>query len=169
MRKENNKMKTYDEINNKEYEDKLKLYISNNNVMAKQLVFKETCHSVQEAAAAANTSPENFIKSICMIKPDGKLVVGIVKGEDRVSTSRVAKVLGVEEVRIATPEEILDKTGYICGGVPGFGYDAIFLIDPKVMEMETIITGGGSSYSLLEISPKEMHRLNKGQVIRIRK
>lgn len=162
-------MEKHNGIHNKEYEDKLKQYISKNNVKAKHLVFKETCHSVQEAAAAANASPERFIKSICMIKPDGKLVVGIVKGEDRASTSRVAKILGVEEMRIATPEEILDKTGYICGGVPGFGYDAIYLIDPKVMEMETIITGGGSSYSLLEISPKEMHRLNNGQVIRIRK
>lgn len=157
------------EICNKEYEDKLKQYIERNAVSATHHIFKETCHSVQEAAAAANASPESFIKSICMIKPDGELVVAIVKGEDRAGTSRVAKALGVHEVRIATPEEILIKTGYICGGVPAFGYKAVFLIDPKVMELDTVFTGGGSAYSLLEISTKEIQRLNMGQVIRIRR
>ncbi|MGI6124976.1 MAG: aminoacyl-tRNA deacylase [Acetivibrionales bacterium] len=156
-------------ICNKEYEDKLKQYIDRNGVSAKHYIFDETCHSVQEAASAANASPEKFIKSICMLKPDGELVVAIVKGEDRASTSRVAKALGVDEAKIASPEEILEKTGYICGGVPAFGYDAVYLIDPKVMDMDMIFTGGGSPYSLLEISAKEMYRLNNGQVVRIRR
>ncbi len=153
----------------KEFEDKLKNYIAEHNVDAEHYVFTETCHSVEEAAAAANASPEYFIKSICMIKPDGGLVVAIVKGEDRASTSRVAKALGIDGIRTATPEEILIKTGYPCGGVPAFGYDAIFLIDPKVMEMERIFTGGGSEYSLVEISTQDMQKLNNGQIVKIRK
>lgn len=153
----------------KAYEEKLKHYIAENNIEAQHHVFTETCHSVDEAAAAAKVSPECFIKSICMVKSDGGLVVAIVKGEDRASTSRVAKALEVDEIRTASPDEILIKTGYQCGGVPAFGYDAIFLIDPRVMEMEKIYTGGGSTYSLLEITTKDMLKLNKGQIIRIRK
>lgn len=34
---------------------------------------------------------------------------------------------------LATPGEILEKTGYPCGGTPSFGYQAMFLVDPKVM------------------------------------
>jgi Cys-tRNA(Pro)/Cys-tRNA(Cys) deacylase len=153
----------------REFEEKLKNYIADNHVDAKHYVFSEICHSVEEAAAAAKASPEFFVKSICMIKPDGGLIVAIVKGEDRVSTSRVAKALGIDNARIATPEEILIKTGYPCGGVPAFGYDATFLIDPKVMEIDRIYTGGGSEYSLLEIGTQDMQKLNNGQVVKIRK
>lgn len=153
----------------RKYEEKLKQYIEKNNVEARHYVFSETCHSVEEAAAAAKVSPECLIKSICMIKPDGGLVVAIVRGDDRASTSRVKKVLAADEIRTATPEEILEKTGYQCGGIPAFGYEAIFLIDPKVMEMEKTYTGGGSAYSLLEIKTQDMQKLNNGQIIRIRK
>lgn len=153
----------------KTFEEKLKKYIAENNIKAQHHVFTETCHSVEEAAAAAKVSPECFIKSICMIKPDGGLVVAIVKGEDRASTSRVAKALNIEDIRIATPNEILIKTGYQCGGVPAFGYEAEYLIDQKVMEIDSVYTGGGSEFSLLEVSTKDMLKLNNGQIVRIRK
>ncbi|MCP4408530.1 MAG: hypothetical protein GY807_12355, partial [Gammaproteobacteria bacterium] len=68
-----------------------------------------------------------------MIDDQGNLIVAIVKGEDRASTSRVAKALGITRPRVAEPEEILQKTGYPCGGTPSFGYPAIFLIDPRVI------------------------------------
>ncbi|MHC1731966.1 MAG: aminoacyl-tRNA deacylase [Bacteroidales bacterium] len=140
-----------------------------NRIDADQVIFDDICHSVEEAAAAANASPKDFVKSICMINKDENLIVAIVKGENRASTSRVAKALNIEIPRLATPEEILNKTGYICGGVPAFGYEAIFLIDPKVMETEFVYTGGGSPYSLTKISTKVLHEINKGQIVRVSK
>lgn len=153
----------------KEFEEKLKQYLLRNRVDAKQVIFTDICHSVEEAAAAANASPRDFVKSICMINNVGNLIVAIVKGENRASTSRVAKALNIEIPRLATPEEILDKTGYICGGVPAFGYEAIFLIDPKVMETEFVYTGGGSPYSLTIISTKVLQEISKGKIVRVSK
>ncbi|WP_246615498.1 aminoacyl-tRNA deacylase [Clostridium thailandense] len=153
----------------KEFEEKLKKYMMENNIDAEQYIYESTCHTVEEAASAANASPKEIVKSICLIDNGGNLIVGIVRGEDRVSTSRVAKALNIETPKIATPEEILDKTGYICGGVPSFGYEGIFLIDPKVMENDLIYTGGGSPYSLTKISTKILQQINKGQIVRIRK
>ena len=92
-----------------------------------------------------------------------------MKGEDRASTSRIGEALNIDRPRVATPEEILEKTGYPCGGVPSFGYKAIFLIDPKVMEKETLYTSGGSENSLVKISAKELQRANNGRIARIRK
>ncbi|WP_032121155.1 YbaK/EbsC family protein [Clostridium amazonitimonense] len=153
----------------KEFEEKLKQYLLENSINAEQYIFESTCHSIEEAASAANASPKDFVKNICMIDNQGNLIVAIVKGEDRASTSRVAKALNIESPRVATPEEILFNTGYICGGVPSFGYEAIFLIDPKVMEVEFVYTGGGSPYSLTKISTKILQQVNKGQVVRVRK
>jgi len=133
------------------------------------LTFSRSCHSVAEAAAAANVTPEDFVKSICMVAETGGLVVGIVKGEDRASTSRMAKALNVSAVRVATPEEVFEKTGYPCGGTPCFGFPAKFLIDPKVMEMEFVYMGGGSESSLVKIKPSEIIKGNGGEVLRIRK
>ncbi len=61
----------------------------------------------KEAVATVNGSIEDFVKNICMINSNGQLIVAIVKGEDRVSTKRVAKALKIEILKVATPEEIL--------------------------------------------------------------
>ncbi len=152
-----------------EYEQKLSRFISANNIDAQHLFFEDTCHSVEQAAKAANCAADDFIKSICMIDDKARLIVAIVKGEDRASTSRVGKALNIEPPRIATPEEIQEKTGYLCGGVPAFGFEAAFLIDPKVLEKETVYTGGGSPNSLLKIPTRLIHKINNGMIVRIRK
>lgn len=153
----------------KQYEEKLKKYICDRNILAEQLVFSKTCHSVQEAADAVDATPEDLVKNICMIDCNNNLIVAIVKGEDRVSTSRVGKALNIETPRIAGESEILEKTGFPCGGVPSFGYEATFIIDPRVLEKENIYTGGGSPYSLVRITSQELQRANNGLILRIRK
>ena len=153
----------------RQYEEKLKNYIIENNINAEQIIFTKSCHSVREAADAAGAPAEDLVKNICMIDDNNSLIVAIVKGEDRVSRSRVGKLLNIDTPRIASEREILEKTGYPCGGVPSFGYKAIYIIDTKVIEKETIYTGGGSPYSLVRITSQELQRANKGLVARIRK
>ncbi len=151
------------------FEKKLVEHIKHQQVNAEHLVFQESCHSVEEAARASNSSPEDFVKNICMVDQQGNLIVAIVKGEDKVSAKRVGKALDIRPPRIASPEEILEKTGFICGGVPSFGYEAFFLIDPRVLEKEIVYSGGGSQRALLKISTQELQRANSGQVVRVRK
>ena len=151
------------------YEEKIKKYIKDNKLKAEHLSFEISCHSVGEAARAVNASAEDFVKNICLIDKEGNLIVAIVKGEDRASTKKIGKALGIERPRTANPQEILEKTGFICGGVPSFGYLATFLVDPKIMEKEEIYSGGGSEKSLIKISSQELQKANQGQVVRIRK
>jgi len=154
---------------NDRYEETLKAYMQEKNVPGEHLVFNQSTRSVAEAAEAAGVTPQDFVKNICMIDSNGSFIVGIVKGEDRVSTSRVARHLGVAGVHIATPEQILKRTGYPCGGTPSYGYEARFLIDERVLQKEVVYTGGGSVNSLVKIRSTELVKANQGQVVRIRK
>ncbi|MGL1932826.1 MAG: YbaK/EbsC family protein [Desulfotalea sp.] len=150
------------------FEHKLQQVIGTKNTNVEHLSFEQSCHSVAEAAEAVAGSPEDFVKNICMIDSNKNIIVAIVKGEDRASTSRVAKALGIDRPRTTTPDEILKYTGYPCGGTPSFGFPATFLIDPKVMEKE-IIYSGGSVSSLVRLAPKDLLELNQGEVVRVRK
>lgn len=104
-----------------------------------------------------------------MMDQNGNLIVAIVKGEDRASTSRVSKALNIARPRLATENEVLEGTGYPAGGVPSFGYRAEFLIDPRVTELTYVFTGGGSPNSLVKITVEDLLKVNKGIVVRIRK
>ncbi|MBI4163378.1 MAG: hypothetical protein HY512_00830 [Candidatus Aenigmarchaeota archaeon] len=152
-----------------QYEQKLKSWIAENHVQAEHLHFENSVHTVEEACAQAKAQPDDFVKTICMITNDGKVIGAIVLGSDRASTTKVGEVLKIERPRTATPEEALEKTGYIVGGTPPFGYEATFLMDQKVMEKETVYAGGGTPNALIRISTKELQKANDAQVMRVRK
>src|SRR5947199_519464 len=148
-------------------EQRLQAYLQEQHIQSDHLSFDQPCNSVEEAARAVNASPQELVKKICLLDSDGRLITAIVKGEDRVSVSRIAKTLQREGLRLATPEEILEKTGYPCGGTPSFGYQALFLIDPKVMERELVFTGGGSETSLAKTRTEELVRPIQGTLLGI--
>lgn len=152
-----------------QYEQKLQTFIQVHALQAEHLHFQTSCHSVTQAALAVNASIEQFVKNICLFDKKNTLIVAIVAGSDRVSTTKVAKAMSTQSIRLASPEEILRYTGYPCGGTPSFGFTARFFIDPRVMEKEVIYTGGGSEYALVKINTIELQQANKGQLIEVRK
>lgn len=149
------------------YARRLAAWLAEAKVDAEHRTFDVSTHSVAEAAAAVDASAEDFVKSICMLAEDGRFVVAIVKGEDRASTAHVAEVLGAV-VRLARPDEMLARTGYPAGGTPPFGFEAIFLVDERVMERARVWGGGGSDRALVHVAPGEMLRANRGRVARVR-
>lgn len=151
------------------FEAKLKDAMRRLGLKAEHRHFDVSCHSVAEAAAAVGGVPEDFVKNVCFVAPDDKLVMCIVKGEDKVDKNLAAKAVGVPKLAQATPEQILEKTGFPCGGTPSFGFSAVFLIDERVMEKQTVWTGGGSQHSLVQIAPVVLLKANGGRVCRVRK
>ncbi len=150
-----------------EFEGKLREFISANNIKAEQIIFRESVHSVEEAARALNASPSDLIKSIVFLR-DRQVVVAIVSGEDRVSRRLVGKTLGWHIPQIAGSEEVLKHIGYPIGGVPPFGYRASVLIDPKVLRKKIVYGGGGSPRSLVRMDPDELLRVTGAIVAEIR-
>ncbi|MFP4189641.1 MAG: aminoacyl-tRNA deacylase [Candidatus Woesearchaeota archaeon] len=149
--------------------EKLKDIIAEQGIDAEHMIFDKSCHSVEEAAEAAGVQPEDLIKSICMVSDDNKIIVAIVKGEDRASTKRVAKALDIERPRTAEPEEVEKLTGFPAGGTPPFGFNAEFLMDERIFEKKIVLGGGGSPKSLIKMSPQEMKKANQAMITRIRK
>ena len=158
------------------YEQNFQTYIHQNKINCEQLIFKKSCHSVEDAMKASGAKRDEFVKNICLIDTNGNLIVGIIKGEDRLDIKKVVVSLNSintlnvsNKLQLASPEKILEKTGYPCGGTPSFGYAAIFLIDSRVMEKDIIYSGGGSESSLVRISSKELQKANGGKIVNIKK
>jgi prolyl-tRNA editing enzyme YbaK/EbsC (Cys-tRNA(Pro) deacylase) len=151
------------------YHDKLLAIIAAHRITCDHLIFEQSTHSVAEAAEAASVTSANFIKSICMLTKDGRVVVAIVKGEDRADRQAVQQVLGLGKLNIASPDEMLGKTGYPAGGTPPFGFEATFVMDERVFDMPVVYGGGGSDRALIRIAPQEMQRVNGARVAKIRK
>ena len=152
-----------------DYKD-LQKYIIQKGISAKILPMKGRVHSVEAASKEIGVSSEYIIKTVVFTTPSNNLILAIIKGKDRVSSKRISKAMNVEHPKLATPDEALKLTSYEVGGTPPVGIpNAQVLIDPKVMEMDMVVGGGGTDFHLLKINPEEILKATNGQISRVRK
>jgi prolyl-tRNA editing enzyme YbaK/EbsC (Cys-tRNA(Pro) deacylase) len=143
----------------------LKNYLESNNSTARQFVFSEPVHSVEQACTLLESTPDKFIKTVCFESKDGVFVSVVVLGSNKVDITPIQAQLNCEKLKPATKESILAITGYEVGGIPPVGFESRFFVDSAVMSKDEVFAGGGDSYTLLKITPTELIRLNSGVVL----
>jgi len=121
--------------------------------------------TVTQAVKATKASPRQIIKSLVLISEKGP-ILAIVDGESKVSLEKIKQHFG--EVRLATPEEVKEITGFEVGGVSPVGIEIKTIVDPRVLENEFVIGGGGRIDKLCKLSPKKIVEYQKAEIIEIR-
>lgn len=83
----------------------------------------EHVHSSQDAAKVRGTRLEEAAKALVLKdRKSGELSMFIVAGDRKLDLKAVKKhVLGVKNVSLAPPDEVLEATGCAVGSVPPFG------------------------------------------------
>ncbi len=154
-----------------EFSNRMKQWLYENKVDAELLNFDKSVHTVQEAVEVSGYPVERFTKSIVMLTTDDKLVIAVVPADTRASTDRVRKALRLaDRPRVVTFEESEEYLGQHLGGnSPLNAPNAIILIDPKVLEREWILIGGGDDRNLVKISIAELERVVTYAEVRVRK
>lgn len=79
----------------------------------------------------------------------------------------VRRELGVRKASFAGADPVRDLTGMAIGGVTPFGLPVGLpvLVDPRVMEPDWIILGGGNRSSKLRLAPDGLRRLPSVRVV----
>lgn len=124
--------------------------------------------TVEAAAAAVGTRPEQIVKSLLFFVDDNP-VLAISCGMDRIDRRCLAAYFGVgrKRVKLAGPKEVEEITGYSVGAVPPFGHAQTLqvFLDPRVLEQQSIFAGGGADNSLLKITSNELQRVTQAVVL----
>ena len=141
-------------------EEKLKKFIKDNNINAEHIRYEKCLHTVSDLLEVTGFDLELITKTMIFKGEKGKTIAVMIPAKFRVSTTRLGEVLGTKPPEMANPNEAYKRTGYPVGGMLCFGYDAIVIIDPKVLEKEYVYTGGGSEFSIVKISSAELKKLN---------
>jgi Cys-tRNA(Pro) deacylase len=118
--------------------------------------------TVDLAAAALGVEPARIVKSIVFQhkKDRTRVCLAIVPGDARIHPSKVAKAVGLTQLKLASADATLQATGYPVGGVPPLGHRTAMpvVIDPSVLRHDMVFGGGGDERHMLRISPDEIRR-----------
>src|SRR6266540_4208465 len=83
--------------------------------------FPEGTKTAADAARALRCDIGQIVKSLVFMA-DGRAVLALTSGANRVDTAKLAVLAGVAEARRANADEVRAATGCAIGGTPPFGH-----------------------------------------------
>ena len=128
-------------------------------------LYAEGTRTSQDAADQLGCDVAHIAKSIVFAGQEGAVIV-ITSGANRVDRKRKLKRAIGYKPGMATPEYVLEATGYQIGGVPPFGHPkpVFVLLDEDLMQYELVWGAGGTAQTVFPITPDELLRLSGATV-----
>ena len=146
----------------------LQAYLNTHHIPGELLYLDSPTPTVETAALAVGAQLEQIVKSILFLV-DGKPVLAITCGTAYVERRAISARLSVgrKKVKLATPEIVVGKTGFLVGAMPPFGHRQPLhtLIDRRVLEKPIVYAGGGSDNALLRLEPGIILQVTQGEVL----
>ncbi|PKL91195.1 MAG: proline--tRNA ligase [Candidatus Goldiibacteriota bacterium HGW-Goldbacteria-1] len=104
--------------------------------------------TVEELAAFLGKKPEETAKTILYIVDGKKMAGAVIRGDREINEVKLKNALGAAELRLATPEEILEKTGAPVGfaGPINLREKGVRLaVDETAAYLKNTVTGGNEN------------------------
>jgi Cys-tRNA(Pro) deacylase len=128
------------------------------------IVFAESTHTAEEAAAAVNASLGQIVKSLVFLAGD-RPVLALVSGPNRLDTAKLAQIAGAAITR-ADAAIVREATGYSIGGVPPVGHATTLptYLDRDLLQYERVWAAAGTPNAVFPITPGDLQRITNAAV-----
>ncbi len=149
--------------------DRVAAVLRQAGVNVQVLEFPQGTRTARDAAAAVGTTLAQIVKSLVFLA-DGRPVLVLASGANRVDTAKLARAAGVQTVQKAGASAVQDATGYAIGGVPPVAHARTLpvFIDRDLMGFDVVYAAAGTPSSVFPIEPRVLQRLTDGIVIELR-
>lgn len=124
------------------------------------LTHEHTARTAQEGAAMLGIELGQTAPTLIVKTPDVYLAL-IVSGErGRVNLEEAAALIGAASLRMASPREVLEITGYEVGSV-SFVLQLPCILDRKLLRHDYVYGGTGKAGTTLKLHPLALETLNE--------
>jgi len=131
------------------------------------LVQDHKATNVEEAATERGVPIRQIVKSLLVRRPDKKHVLVLVRGDQRLSLKKMARIISVKYLEMAPEADVPRITGYRIGAVAPLGLrrdDVPVFVDHHVMEEPRVSISAGRHDAGLELSSADLVRAVDGQI-----
>jgi Cys-tRNA(Pro) deacylase len=127
--------------------------------------FAESTRTAQDAARAVGTSTGQIVKSLVFLA-DGRPILVLASGANRVDTAKVARLAGAARVEKAPADATRDATGFSIGGVPPLGHPTALpvYVDEALLAYDLVYAAAGTPHAVFPIEPATLVRITSGAV-----
>ena len=131
----------------------------------KPVTFEKETRTSQEAADAVGCRLGQIVKSL-VFDADGKAVLFLVSGSNRVDATKGAAAAGVAKLERADANSAREASGYSIGATPPLGHAtelAVFM-DEDLLAYDEVWAAAGRPDSVFPVEPNELARAARAVV-----
>ena len=118
-----------------------------------------------DAANSLNCKIGAIVKSL-LFKTENNFILCLIAGDKKCSLNKLKKITNLKDIKMASPDEVKQHTGYTIGGVSPVGhltYLQIY-IDTTLERFEKIFAAAGHPNCVFEISFNNLVKLTNGEI-----
>jgi prolyl-tRNA editing enzyme YbaK/EbsC (Cys-tRNA(Pro) deacylase) len=154
----------------KNYSDRIQNLLQDYHLEIKLVEFKQLTRTSKETAQFIGCEIGQIAKTLIFKnKKTHKPICIIISGKNHLDERKVVKQIG-EEIEKPDADFIIEHTKFCIGGIPPFGYplESRPLIDEDLMSYQDIWAAAGTPYAVFRITPNDLLKITKAQVMAIR-
>jgi Cys-tRNA(Pro) deacylase len=138
-------------------------------VRVEVLRFPEGTRTVGEAARAIGTTADRITKTLVFLA-DGRPVLVLASGGNRVSRAKLAAAANASQVKTADADTVERMTGFPVGAIPPVGHASPLptYIDQDLLRHDVVYAGAGAPDAMFAVQPQDLLRVTSAQVVDLR-
>lgn len=124
-------------------------------------------YTAQEIAAKQHFSGNDMAK-VVMLEADDQLMMGVIRGNDKIDLHVAQDSLGARKIRLATEDEFTSRFPECeVGAMPPFGnlFGLSVFVDPALAREEEIYFNAGNHVQIVRLQYKDFARLVQPRVV----
>ncbi|HEX8218001.1 MAG TPA: YbaK/EbsC family protein [Chloroflexia bacterium] len=146
-------------------------YLDERGVPYERLTFPDTTEKgAANVARALGYRERQMVKTLIFEIDTGERVLIMLGGDQNAISGHLKKALGSRNIRLASPEVVLDTTGYVIGSIPPFHWQPEgfrSFIDAALMQEPVLGVGAGRWGEEIIITPELLVQVSHAQVVNL--
>lgn len=149
--------------------DRVRLALQLLGIAAEIREFPTGTRTAEDAARALGTTVAQIVKSLVFLA-DGRPILALVSGANRVNLQKLATAAGARTVAKADAERVRAATGYSIGGVSPVGHRRPLraFLDQDLLEYELVYAAAGTPQAVFPITPHDLLRASRARAVELR-
>ena len=129
------------------------------------IVLETSARTALEAASSLGCEAGAIVKSL-LFKTENSFILCLVAGDKRASLNSIKKSLKIEDVSMASAEDVKNITGYTIGGVSPVGHlkKIEILIDKSLSRFNSLFAAAGHPNCVFKIDFTNLQKITNGHI-----
>ena len=129
------------------------------------IILSNSGRTANDAASVLKCEVGAIIKSL-LFKADSTFILSLVAGDRRCSLNKMKKIIDMNNLSMASPEEVKSKTGYTIGGVSPIGHISSIriLIDNSLNRFVNLYAAAGHPNCVFKINFENLQKITNGEI-----